>query len=379
MSTPDTSDCPYRSTPPPPVDLSEVPAPGTAGPEPLPLPDQPVGGERMGECDTVLPTDAPPVPDGITATSWLVADLDTGHVLAAKDPHGRHRPASTIKLLTALVADERLPPDRVVVASQADADTEGSSAGVGPGGQYTVAQLLAGLLLVSGNDTAHALAAELGGVPVTLAAMNAQAQALGALDTRAASVSGLDAPGMSTSAYDLGLLMREVLDRPRVAALLRTPQIDFPGYGGRPGFVLANDSRLLAAYPGFLGGKAGFTDDARHTYVGAAERDGRRLVVALMRGEQRPVPMWEQAARLLDYGFRLPPGKSVGRLADATPTRSTTTITPTTPVPAPSAREASAPPPEPGPGSLVVLGWLLAGTGVVVAALVGVLLRQRED
>ena len=69
----------------------------------------------------------------------------------------------------------------------------------------------------------------------------------------------------------------------------------------RPARVRAvNSNQLLARYPGALGGKTGFTDAARHTLVGAAERDGRRLVVALVRGEQHPVPMWRQAAALLD-------------------------------------------------------------------------------
>ncbi len=274
----------------------------------------------MGECGTVLPPGAPPLPDGITAASWLIADLDSGAVLAAKDPHARHRPASTIKLLTALVAGERLPPDRVLTGTQADADTEGSKAGIGPAERYPVTQLLAGLLLTSGNDAAQALARELGGVTVTLAAMNAKARALGALDTRDASVSGLDAPGMSSSAYDLALVLREVLKQPRFAELLRTPQVLFPGFGDRPDFVLTNDNRLLTDYPGALGGKTGFTDDARHTYVGAAQRDGRRLLIVLLRGEQEPVRIWEQAARLLDYGYALPADtKPVGVLVEAAP------------------------------------------------------------
>ena len=392
LMSPGTSGCRYHATPPPPLDLSEVPQPGARAPEPLRRPDEPVGGARMGECGAVLPPGAPPLPDGITAASWLVADLDSGEVLAAQDPHGRHRPASTIKLLTALVAGERLPPDRVVTGTQADADTEGSSAGIGPAGRYTVTQLLAGLLLASGNDTAQALSRELGGVPVTLAVMNAKARALGALDTRAASVSGLDAPGMSSSAYDLALVLREVLGRPRLAELLRTPQVPFPGFGDRPDFVLDNDNRLLTDYPGALGGKAGFTNDSRHSYLGAAERDGRRLVAVLMRAEQRPVRTSEQAARLLDYGFALAADRPVGRLVDGppasaapsettaspAPTTSPTGAAPTTTPPAPAPGTAiSAPAPERGPGGAAMLGWLLAGVGAI-AALVALLHHQRR-
>ncbi len=396
--SPGTSGCRYHATPPPPLDVSEVPLPGARAPQPLPRPDEPVGGARMGECGGVLPPGAPPLPDDITAASWLVADLDSGEVLAAENPHARHRPASTIKLLTALVAGERLPPDRAVTGTQADADTEGSRAGIGPGGRYTVTQLLSGLLLASGNDTAQALARELGGVPVTLAAMNAKARALGALDTRAASVSGLDAPGMSSSAYDLALVLREVLEQPRLAELLRTPQVLFPGFGDRPDFMLGNDNRLLTDYPGALGGKTGFTNDARHTYLGAAEHDGQRLVVVLMRAEQRPVRTSEQAARLLDYGFALAADRPVGRLVDgppASPAQSEiTTPSQTTASPAPTTNPTGTAPitgppaatrgntagitaSERGPGDAALLGWQLAGVGAI-AALVTLLYREHR-
>jgi D-alanyl-D-alanine carboxypeptidase (penicillin-binding protein 5/6) len=316
--TPDTSHCPNRTAPPAPV-ADAVPKPGMAVPAPLPLPDEPVGGERMDECGMVLPDGAPPPPAGITAASWLIADLDTGAVLAAKDPHGRHRPASVIKLLTALVAVEALPLDRVVTATPADAAVVGSSAGIGPGGRYTVRQLLAGLLLVSGNDTAHALARAVGGLPTTLTAMNARARELGATDTRAGTPSGLDAPGMTTSAYDMALIFREVLRQPALARLLATPELAFPGHGEHSGYLLGNQNRLLADYEGALGGKTGFTDDARHTFLGAAERGGHRLVAVLMRAEQRPARTWEQAARLLDYGFALGPDTAVGRLVTGPP------------------------------------------------------------
>jgi serine-type D-Ala-D-Ala carboxypeptidase (penicillin-binding protein 5/6) len=308
--------CSQQIAPPPPVDSSEAPKPGSSAPPPLPVPHSPVGGPRMGECGMVLPAGAPDPPPGITATSWLIADANTGEVLAAKDPHARHRPASTLKLLTALLAVDQLPTDRVVIGTEADANQDGSRVGLGPGGRYTVRQLLTGLLLASGNDAAHALAEQLGGVSATVAQMNKLAAKLGALDTRAATPSGLDGPGMSSSAYDLALAFRQVLSRPLLVELLGTRQVDFPGFGDRPGFVVSNDNKLLRSYPGALGGKTGFTDDARHTQLDAAQRGGRRLMVVLMRGEQRPVSMSEQAARLLDYGFALPSGQPVGRLVD---------------------------------------------------------------
>ncbi|MFP5069670.1 D-alanyl-D-alanine carboxypeptidase family protein [Pseudonocardia nantongensis] len=298
--------CPGESGPPgPPAREETVPVAA------LPVPDPPVGG--LAGCADAHAGPLPPPPVGVA--SYVVADLDSGEVLAARAPHSRQRPASTIKLLLALVVTDLLPPDKVVVATAEDANIDGSRAGLGPGGRYTVEQLLHGLLLASGNDAAHALARELGGVPATLAAMQDAAGHLGALDTRPATPSGLDGPGMSSSAYDLALILRAALERPRIAAALVTPSIPFPGFGDRPGFELGNDDRLLGT-PGFLGGKNGFTDAARHTFVGALERDGRRLVVALVRGEPVPVRMVDQARGLFDWGFGAP-HRRIGTLVEA--------------------------------------------------------------
>jgi len=312
--------CQQRQLPPPPIDTSEEPAPGSPSPEPLPVPEDPVGGSRMGECGLVQPEggEAPPA---VTAATWVISDLDSGAVLAAKDPHARERPASLIKVLLAIVAIRELRPETVVTGTQEDANQEGTRVGVGPGGQYTVDQLLHALVMRSGNDAAYALARTLGGPEVALEKMNALADELGALDTRAATPSGLDAPGMMTSAYDQSLIFRAAMKHEEFAAAARTRKIDFPGYGGKPGFQVNNDNKLLGSYEGFLGGKTGFTDDSRHTYVGAAERDGRKLAVVLLRGERNPAPLGEQGADLLDYGFRLAEAevKPVGELVNQSP------------------------------------------------------------
>ena len=374
--------CLPQLAPPPPVDASEAARPGTMTPPPMSMPDSPVGGPRMGECGLVLPDDAPPVPAGISAASWLIADADSGEVLAAKDPHARNRPASTLKLLTALLVVDQLPLDRVVVGTDADANQDGSRVGIGPGGHYTVRQLLTGLLLASGNDAAHALAGQLGGVAETVKQMNELAARLGALDTRAATPSGLDGPGMSASAYDLALAFRQVLNRPLLVELLGTRQADFPGFGNRPGFVVNNDNKLLRSYPGALGGKTGFTDDARHTQLDAAQRNGRRLMVVLMRGEQHPVSMSEQAARLLDYGFALPTGHPVGKLVDGAPQQHTAaagTAAPAEPAPAPSEGDVHAAAQNwPGGSGTLLPALLWVGLAVtVLGVLLALIARQR--
>ncbi|OZE73629.1 penicillin-binding protein [Rhodococcus sp. 15-649-2-2] len=333
FTTPDTDSCPYAASPPPAIDLSEVPAPGSTAPQPLPIPADAVGGDRLAECGVVLPDGAPPLPADISATGFVVADMDSRAVLAAKDPHGRYRPASTIKTLLALVALDELNPSTQITATAEDAEAEGSAVGIGKNGVYTNLQLMQGLVMASGNDAAHALSTQLGGDAATVDKMNAKAAELGALDTRTATPSGLDGPGMASSAYDLALIFREAMRNPTFAQLISTETVQFPGYPkdpaipedqDRPGFALSNDNQLLYNYEGALGGKTGYTDDARQTFVAGAERNGRRLVVTIMKGDVLPIRPWEQAARLLDYGFAMDPNDTVGDLVEPQSTAAVT-------------------------------------------------------
>jgi len=311
--------CDNRVSPPPAVDTSEEVPPGAKPPSPLEVPENPIGGDRLGECGLVLPANARKLPDDISARSWLIADMDSGAVLAAYDPHGRQRPASVIKVLLAMVVAKELAPDATVTATADDLAQECTCVGLREGAEYTVEQLLQALVMASGNDVAHALARRLGGLPSAIRKMNALAMELGALDTRAVTPSGLDAPGTSTSAYDVALIFRAAMKYPDFAKAVVTQRVDFPAANGVGTVPLVNDNRLLSTYDGALGGKSGFTDDAQHTYVGAAQRNGRRLVVVLLRGQQQPVRMTDQAANLLDYGFALPDVEPVGRLVDGAP------------------------------------------------------------
>jgi D-alanyl-D-alanine carboxypeptidase (penicillin-binding protein 5/6) len=277
----------------------------------------------MAECGLVAAPGLPQPPADVTAPSWVLADLDSGAVLAAKDPHARHRPASTIKVLTALTALRELRLDDTLVVTQEDANQEGSRVGLSPGVTYSVQQVLTGMIMQSGNDAAHALAMKMGGVDVTIGKMNALATELGALDTRAVTPSGLDGPGMSTSAYDLAAIFRAAMREPAFATAVGTHNAFLPGAPGGPPLEVWSDNQVLRAYPGGLGGKTGFTDDARHTFIGAAERDGHRLVAVLMRGENQPIRLSAQAMRLLDYGFGLGSGSPVGELVTTSPRPST--------------------------------------------------------
>jgi D-alanyl-D-alanine carboxypeptidase (penicillin-binding protein 5/6) len=310
--------CPYKVSTPPAVDSSEVPKAGDP-PLPMPVPATPVGGNALGGCGVITAPGTPPVPGDISAEAWLVADLDSGAVIAAKDPHGRHRPASVIKVLVAMASINEFNLNKTVTGTAEDAAAEGTKVGVAPDGTYTVNQLLHGLLMHSGNDAAHALAMQLGGMRTALEKINVLAGKLGGRDTRVATPSGLDGPGMSTSAYDIGLFYRYAWQNPTFASIAATRTFDFPGHGDHPGYRLENDDQLLYNYPGALGGKTGYTDDAGQTFVGAANRDGRRLMAVLLHGTRQPIPPWQQAAHLLDYGFATAPGTRVGTLIEPDP------------------------------------------------------------
>jgi serine-type D-Ala-D-Ala carboxypeptidase (penicillin-binding protein 5/6) len=310
--------CPYRVSTPPAVDSSEVPQAGDP-PLPLAVPAKPVGGDALSGCGVIAAPDTAPLPNDVSADAWLVADLDSGAVIATKDPHGRHRPASIIKVLVAMASLNTLNLNKAVPGTADDAAAEGTKVGVDEGGVFTVNQLLHGLLMHSGNDAAHALAMQLGGMPTAVEKINVLAGKLGGQDTRVATPSGLDGPGMSTSAYDIGLFYRYAWQNPTFADIVSTRSFPFPGHGDHPGYDLENDNKLLYNYPGALGGKTGYTDDAGQTFVGAANRNGRRLMAVLMHGTRQPIAPWEQAAHLLDYGFATPQGTRVGTLIEPDP------------------------------------------------------------
>jgi D-alanyl-D-alanine carboxypeptidase (penicillin-binding protein 5/6) len=272
-------------------------------------------GPPPASADLEIPAGAAPAPDG-PAEAWLVADIDSGEVLAARNEFGRYAPASTIKVLLALTVLDDLPLDATVVANDADTKVECNCAGVTPGVTYTTRQLLEALLLVSGNDAANTLATMLGGRDAAIAKMNAKAVSVGATGTTAGSPSGLDGPGIDvwTTPHDLAAIFRAALAHPVFAEITAQPTTLFPSKTGDR--VLVNQDEMLARYPGMLGGKTGFTDLARKTFVGAAQRDGRRLVVVLMHGlihEGGPT-YWDQASALLDWGFAQGHGSSVGAL-----------------------------------------------------------------
>jgi serine-type D-Ala-D-Ala carboxypeptidase (penicillin-binding protein 5/6) len=287
----------------------------------LPLGAMGSAGPAGADTGVQQPAGSPPIPD-VPAPAWIIADLDSGQVLAGRDENVPHPPASTIKVLLALVALDELSLDSTVVANAADTDIGRSCVGVEVGSTYTVRQLLEGLLLVSGNDAANTLAHMLGGQQLAVAKMNVKALLLGAVNTRASTPSGLALagnpddpeaprdPGAST-AHDLAVIFRAAMANPVFAEITAERSAMFPGAGGE--HEIDNVDELLERYPGAIGGKTGFTPLAHSTFVGAAARHDRRLVVATMY-EEAGTTYWERVADLLDWGFALDPQSAIGML-----------------------------------------------------------------
>lgn len=271
-------------------------------------PDTPVGGPRLTgvELVTDLPDDVPAPPE-LPAGAYLLADLDSGEVLVSKAPHLPAKPASTLKTLTALTLVPQLAPSTLIRVTPEDAAVDGTKVGLDPGATYTVEQLFQALLLSSGNDAAEALARAGGGMAPVARSMTQVAHDLGALDTQARNTSGLDAPGQVSSAYDLALIGRAALRDPQIAAYVVTPSVTFPGKrprgpspGPRQTYEVGNHNRLIFNYEGAIGVKNGYTQAARHTYIGAARRGDDAYILTFLGGQSSN---WRLSAALFDWAF----------------------------------------------------------------------------
>src|ERR1700722_20070417 len=189
-------------------------APGSASPGVAsPGSASPIGGAQLGSRGVVLnnPSRSAPRLPNIKGSAFVVADAGTGQVLAAKDPHGWYRPASTLKVLTAVTLIPLLNPDATVVASKQATSTVPNVVGLVAGRAYKISDLFTALLTISANDAAIALTQAAGSFGEGMSLINGEARHLQADDTVAVDPNGLDAPGQHTSAYDLALIARQAL------------------------------------------------------------------------------------------------------------------------------------------------------------------------
>jgi serine-type D-Ala-D-Ala carboxypeptidase (penicillin-binding protein 5/6) len=287
----------------PPASVPGAPLPSGYRPAAAPSPSpQAIGGAQLAGHGVIVdyPSGSVPRLPNVPASAFVVADAGTGQVLAAKDPHGWYRPASTLKVLTAIALIPVLNPNATVVASEQATSTEANVAGLVTGRAYQISGLFTALLTISANDAAIALAQATGSFGKGMALINAEARHLQADDTTAVDPNGLDAPGQHASAYDLALIARQAL---RLPAFLKYDQTITARFvvARHKAETLFNQNSLLTTYPGALGGKIGWTSAAGATYIGMARRHGVTLIVTLLHCPA--LTEINSAEKLLDWGF----------------------------------------------------------------------------
>ncbi len=292
--------------------------PRTAGP---PAHMSTVGGDRLGESGTqVEMAEGVPALPVTTARSWIISDAETGAVLASHNAHWPLPPASTLKMLFADTLIAKFPKTETHLVEPQDLAGMGAGSslvGVVEHLPYSVQDLWRGVFLRSGNDAVHVLAAMNGGVPATVAQMRAKAVDLQADDTHVVTPDGYDMPGQVSSAYDLSLFARAGLQNPDFREYCSTVSAQFPGdykkgSKDRASFGIQNTDRLLAGdpvgglkpYPGIAGVKNGYTTNAGNTYTGVADHDGVKLLVTVMHPAAGGDRVYEEAASLLNWGFK---------------------------------------------------------------------------
>jgi len=240
----------------------------------------------------------------LQSRSAIVMDAATGNVLYAKNPDLRLMPASTTKLMTALVVIERVNLSDIVTISKNASYAAPTKIGLRQGDRITVETLLYSALMKSANDAAVALAeAVAGSEEQFIFLMNKKAAALGLNDTRFINCNGLPGTGQYITAYDLAKLLREAIRYPILREILGTRVAEVSTGKGRTVFV-KNTNRLLWADGEFLGGKTGYTRQAKHCFVGAGEREGRTMIVALLGTPVRDL-LWEETGILMNFGARV--------------------------------------------------------------------------
>ena len=260
----------------------------------LPLP------VRAAEAPAANPAGAPAVDAGAA----VLMEKETGTILCAQNAHDKLEPASVTKVMTLLlvleaVDDGRLALDDMVTASARAASMGGSQVYLREGEQMSVDDLLKAVAVVSGNDAAVALAEHLAGSEEAFVAlMNQRAAELGMADTCFVNCTGLPAAGHLTSAHDIAVMSRELLQHPKIRDYTTIWMDSIRG--GQ--FQLSNTNKLVRFYEGATGLKTGSTDSAGYCLAASAEREGMELIAVVLKAdtsEQR----FEGAKSLLNYGF----------------------------------------------------------------------------
>lgn len=293
---------PVKTEAPPQIQQKQVPAKAVR--KKTPRNSRPKKSVRQsGQRVQMIPKPAttnPPAPKGyieerISAKSFIIMDDQTGATLYARAPDSPRQPASTIKIVTALIALKTLQNNSILSISNNAAGMPSSKVFLDPKRSYRANDLINAVLLASANDASVALAENIAGSEEKFAnMMTMSAHMWGAENTIARTASGLTAEGQQSTARDLATLFRYAMQHDDFARRMREKKIT-TSYGKS----LLNHNKALWRINGAVGGKTGYTVAARQTYVGKFTRDGASLIVAVMGCES----MWADVAKLVDYGF----------------------------------------------------------------------------
>ena len=222
----------------------------------------------------------------LSAQGALAVDLDSGISLYEKNPDTKLLPASTTKIVTALVALDTYPLDQVITIGRLKID--GQKMGLFQGEQITVENLLYGLLVFSANDAAEALASSFpGGYDAFIEAMNTKAKDLSMANSYFLNPAGLDGSTQITTAEDLIRVSEVAMKNLTFSKMVGTKMISFSDTTGKIKYNLKNINELLGVVPGVLGVKTGWTENARENLVTYVERDGHKVMIAVLGSQDR--------------------------------------------------------------------------------------------
>jgi serine-type D-Ala-D-Ala carboxypeptidase (penicillin-binding protein 5/6) len=232
----------------------------------------------------------------VTADSYLLVEKDTFNIVAGKDFHRSLPPASTTKVMTTILALEKLDEQESIVPTNQVLSIPASKLSLVPGRPYKAIDLIKGAMVESANDAAYSLAVAIGGSEERFAdMMNTKAHEIGARDTHFENASGLYLPDHRTSAYDLALIFRYALDNRRFEEIVGTKYFLFKR--GDADVKYMNHNRLLFCFEPSIGGKTGFTRASRHCYVGAFEKEGKTYILSLLGSRN----LWGDACSILQH------------------------------------------------------------------------------
>lgn len=239
----------------------------------------------------------------IEGESAIVMDVLTGRVLYEKNPHAIMEPASTTKIMTAILALEKGKLSDTVVASREPLLAEGTRIYLEEGEKLSLEQILYGMMLNSGNDAAIAVAEHISGsVPAFVEMMNKKAREIGAYNTNFVNPSGLTDEGHVTTAYDLALISRYAMTHlPEFRKIVSTKTTTIPWQGQEWDRELINLNKMLWNYDGADGIKTGYTSRSGYTIVASATRDGWQLIAVVLKSNSQAV--FKDSSALLDYVF----------------------------------------------------------------------------